>query len=395
MMEIGHPWNWFAGNGRYMTLVHCMGHDTFWIALTVLLDLVIAAGYVLIALHWRRNEAMLPHNPAKVALRNMKNIFVFCGLCGYVFIPIKMMWPAWRLYDVFLMVLAYYTWRYALGTRSLSVVYQELGRTAKLAEDLAQSREEARRKSYFLNAISHDLKTPLNGMMLQIELASLNEDMDPGLAEALGEIKACAQTTANLLERFLEIGRLDWAEEPSRFEPVEMGELIERIGSQARIQAEQKGLELECVHPAEMTLVIDRMKLERVLFNLVDNAIKFTKSGKVRVLAERDDAGFRVSVDDTGEGISPENQALIFEEFVQVHNRERDSRKGFGLGLAIAKRLVGQIGGELSVESELGRGSCFTIQFPASVRQERVVDGQAGRSAYFVGDSAALARGRG
>src|SRR5262245_54954257 len=94
--------NWFAGKRAYMNLVHCMGHDTPWIAITVLLDLTVAAGYVAIAMHWWKNERTLPLVPAKRALGNMRNIFLFCGLCGYVFIPVKMIWPAWRLYDVFM-----------------------------------------------------------------------------------------------------------------------------------------------------------------------------------------------------------------------------------------------------------------------------------------------------
>jgi len=210
-----------------------------------------------------------------------------------------MVWPAWRLYDGTLAVLAYYTWRYALGSRQLKVVYQELGRTAQLAEDLERSREEARWKSYFLNAISHDLKTPLNGMMLQIELATLSAvNPDPALSEALAEIKSCAETSAHLLERFLEIGKLDWAEEPSRFEPVDLEDLLHLVGNRAKARADLKGLDLQWICRGRINLTADRLKLERVLFNLVDNAIKFTASGHVRIVAERDDAGYLISVED-------------------------------------------------------------------------------------------------
>src|SRR4051812_25701462 len=123
--------DWFAGNGRYQTLRHCMGNDTLWIVVTVLLDLAVAAGYVLIALHWSRNERGLPDIPAKRALANMRNIFAFCGICGYLFIPIKMFWPAWRLYDLFMVALVWFTWKYALDARRLKVVYNEIGRSKK------------------------------------------------------------------------------------------------------------------------------------------------------------------------------------------------------------------------------------------------------------------------
>ncbi|WP_422925942.1 sensor histidine kinase [Singulisphaera sp. PoT] len=375
-----------------MSLSHCMGHDYFWITLTVVLDLIVASGYALIALHWRRQEATLSQSPAKDALRNIKNIFVFCGICGYIFIPVKMFWPAWRLYDFTLAVLAYYTWRYALESRHLKVVYQQLGRTAQLVEDLEKSREDARRKSYFLNAISHDLKTPLNGMMLQIELASLSVDVqDPAMAEALSEIKSCAQTTANLLERFLEIGKLDWSEEPSVFEMIELPDLIHRVGHQARAKAELKGigLHVECREP--IIVKADCVKLERILFNLVDNAIKFTSEGSVTVSAQQNSRGISISVEDTGLGIAPEHQASIFDDFIQVNNRERDSRKGFGLGLGISRRLVEQIGGKLSLESEIGDGSRFTILFPNPVEPQRVVGGGAHRIEPFVAGQAAVA----
>jgi signal transduction histidine kinase len=361
---------WFSGGPHeYMPLTHCMNYDMFWIRLTVILDLAVATGYVLIAMHWRRSERLLPPSPAKAALGNMKRIFVFCGLCGYLFIPIKMYWPAWRLYDGFLVVLIYYTWRYALRTRELRVIYEELGKTSDLRRDLEQSREDGRRKSYFLNAVSHDLKTPLNGLMLQAELADLNLESDDheALRESLAEIKSCARTTADLLNRFLEIGRLDWSEEPSTLDQVELDEVIRSVTCQVRARVEQKGLRWHCDTPSALVIQSDRVKLERILLNLVDNAIKFTHEGVIQIRVDADATDVAIHVTDTGEGIGAENQGLIFDYFSQVHNSERDSRKGFGLGLAIARRLAQQIGGDLSVESQLGRGSRFTLQLAAAV----------------------------
>src|SRR4051794_13574119 len=115
---------WFSGGAEhpYMRLAGCMRRDYLWIGITVGLDLAVALGYLLIALHWWRNQRHMPATPAKRALGSMRNIFFFCGICGYVFIPIKMVWPAWRLYDVVMAVLLYYTWKYALGAKNLKVI---------------------------------------------------------------------------------------------------------------------------------------------------------------------------------------------------------------------------------------------------------------------------------
>lgn len=362
--------DWFAGGERgYMSLVHCMNHDYLWIGITVTLDLVVALGYVLIALHWRRNERGLRDSPAKAALGTMKNIFLFCGLCGYIFIPVKMFWPAWRLYDGFLAVLAYFTWRYAWNAQELQVVYNELGRSEQLALDLQASREETRRRGFFLNAVSHDLKTPLNGLMLQAELAEHHIDSGDtaALRESLDDIRLCVRTTADLLNNFLELGRLDCAQDSILVSEFRVADLVDEVAGMIRPRAESKGLTLTTECPADFYARSDRAKVRRVVENLLDNGVKYSREGSVRLSVERGTSGLLVHVTDAGDGIAAADQHRIFDDFVQVNNRERDSRKGFGLGLAIARRLAVQIGGRLTLESELGRGSRFTLHLPVAV----------------------------
>jgi signal transduction histidine kinase len=361
---------WFSGGSQhpYHTLVQCMSGDWFWIAATVALDLTVAAGYAMIAVHWWRQQRNLAPGRAKSALSALRNIFIFCGLCGYIFIPIKMFWPAWRLYDLFMAVLVYFTWRYALGSRGLKVLYQELGRTEQLQHDLESSRAESRRKTFFLNAVSHDLRTPLNGLMLQADLAQVSADTRDveGLRESLTEIKASARATADLLDSFLELGRLDWSHDARSVVPFDLAESLNALVTTHLPTARSKGIELTLACPPKLVVGSDRVKLDRIVANLVGNAIKFTDRGGVRIEVSVTDATLRVDVIDTGVGIAAEHVPHLFEEFFQVRNNERDRTKGFGLGLAIAGRLADRLGGTLSVQSSPGEGSRFRLELPGA-----------------------------
>jgi signal transduction histidine kinase len=358
--------DWATGYGKYHTLFHCMGRDVLWVAITVTLDLAVAAGYGLIAIHWWKNQLTLPASPARSALGTMRNIFGFCGICGYVFIPIKMFWPGWRVYDIFLAFLVYYTWRYALGAKNLKVIYSAIGRSNQLAEDLARSQEESKRKSFFLNAVSHDLRTPLNGLMLQANLAELQmaSGDTPGVKSTIDEIKAAVQMTANLLDGLLDFARLESAEDHPVITEFSLDALLAEVLSAHAAAANRKSLQLGGSVSTGLTVSTDRLKLERILNNLLANAIKFTSAGSVNVRVQGSGEGIEIHVIDTGIGIAPLDQQRLFDEFFQANNHERDRQKGFGLGLAICQRLARQLDGELQVQSSIGNGSRFTLVLP-------------------------------
>jgi signal transduction histidine kinase len=361
--------SWFAGDGRYMNLVHCMDGDAPWIALTVVLDMAVAAGYFVIVRHWAQNERMLAESPAKSALRSIKAVCIFCGICGYVFIPIEMVWPAWRLYDIALGALVYFTWRYALGAEQLRVVYTQLDQTEQLRGELERSRVEARRKNLFLNSVSHDIRTPLNGMSLQAELAEMclaTGDAE-GVRESLAEIRRSARAAGDLLAELLEVGRLEWSGGSMVLEPVALKPAIEAVLESCRAMAERKGLALAAEVDGGLSVQTDGRLLDRILRNLVENGIKYTHTGGVRIIVEAAGDAVEVHAIDTGIGIAEGQQALVFQEFFQVENRERDRSRGFGLGLAIASRLAGQLGGGLRLESRLGHGSRFTLRLPRTL----------------------------
>lgn len=379
-MPIASILNWFAGGAtgghhggstRYMDLIHCMGHDYLWITITITLDLAVAAGYLLIARHWARNARRLDKaHPAYRPLQHLKSIFLFCGLCGYVFIPIKMFWPAWRLYDLFMLALVYFTWRYALRARGLNVIYTELGRTAKLELDLEASRADSKRKSFFLNSVSHDLRTPLNGIVLQAAVAemSLQQNDYATLKETIEQMKVSARVAADLLNSFLELGRLDWEVEKTTLSDFELADVVGEVVQRLTPEADRKNITLRNdLLPPSLTVRTDKLKLARILDNLVHNAVKFTETGHVAVSAEARGQDLIVAVTDTGPGIPPEHVRQLFDEFYQVKNDERSYTKGFGLGLAIARKLADHLGAQISVDSELGRGSRFAVVVPRAV----------------------------
>src|SRR4051794_13580277 len=114
---------WFAGGSHgYMSLIDCMNRDIFWIAVTLVFAMAVALGFVSFAVVWRRNAQPLNAGPVTATLHRLRTVVLLCGLCGFLMVPVALVWPAWRLYDGFLVVLAIMTWRCALKSRDLALV---------------------------------------------------------------------------------------------------------------------------------------------------------------------------------------------------------------------------------------------------------------------------------
>ncbi|MBV8782426.1 MAG: HAMP domain-containing histidine kinase, partial [Phycisphaerae bacterium] len=267
------------------------------------------------------------------------------------------------LYDGVLMALGYFTWRYALSTGELRVVYSELGRSTELAVNLERTQQESIRKSQFLNALSHDLRTPLNGLGLQAQVAemAMRSGDQAALTQAIRDIQASTRATATMLDTLLECSRADFETDRDDKAQFKLDDLVRDVAGRFEPAATARGLSLR-VKPSNCIVFLDRVKLDRVLSNLVANALKFTPAGGVRIEVDQDALSVEIHVIDTGIGISTDAKDLVFEEFFQLQNNERDPSKGFGLGLSIARRLVLQMGGDINVESAPGKGSRFSIK---------------------------------
>jgi signal transduction histidine kinase len=245
----------------------------------------------------------------------------------------------------------------------------------ELQRELDTRRREAEEasvhKTQFLAAVSHDIRTPANAISLLAELVrrsaanpALAADV-PGLAR---ELHGSAVFLVTLLSDVLDVARFDSGKIELQESEFALGPFLRDENRQMQPLAREKGLEL-IYTPIEgpLRLRTDRIKLSRILGNLVGNAIKFTEKGTVRVDGSGTaDGGLQIRVSDSGIGIASEHLRHIFDEFFQLRNPERDRNKGSGLGLTICKRLVDAMGGRLEVQSTVNQGSTFILLLPAS-----------------------------
>lgn len=245
----------------------------------------------------------------------------------------------------------------------------------ELQRELDTRRREAEeasvRKTRFLAAVSHDIRTPANAISLLAELVRRTAStpaMVGDIPELAQELHSSAVSLVNLLSDVLDVARFDSDKIDLQESEFPLAALLADEQRQLLPLARQKGLALEFNAPSDSFMLrTDRIKLGRVLGNLIGNAIKFTEKGEIRIDAHRNgDNAVQVNISDTGIGIAPEHLSHIFDEFFQLRNPERDRAKGSGLGLTICKRLVDAMGGTLNVQSAPGQGSTFTLTLPAS-----------------------------
>jgi len=253
--------------------------------------------------------------------------------------------------------------------------FAEITRQKELQHELDLRRREAEeasvRKTRFLAAVSHDIRTPANAISLLAELirrTAANPAMSGEIPDLARELHGSAISLVNLLSDVLDIARFDSGKVELQESEFSLNELLDEEHRQMQPLAREKGLELLTKGSQEIVRIrTDRIKLARVLGNLIGNAIKFTDRGEISVEAGRtDDGSAQIRVVDTGIGIDPEFQRHIFDEFFQLRNPERDRNKGTGLGLTICKRLIDAMGGTIELSSTPGTGSIFTVILPSS-----------------------------
>jgi signal transduction histidine kinase/CheY-like chemotaxis protein len=252
---------------------------------------------------------------------------------------------------------------------AIELRYQNLDLIGELEAqkaDLERARAEAeaanQSKTRFLAAASHDLRQPLHALTLfTAALQSHLYDADGRiLAARIGESVRALEGQFNAI---LDLSKLDAGIVRNEPRPFALASVLNRISAEFGPEAAEKGVELR-VPPTRLWLYSDPVHVERVLRNLVSNAVRYTEKGKVLVACRLKGGCVRIQVADTGIGISAGHLPRIWDEFFQVGNPERNRRSGFGLGLATVKRLVRLLRTRVDVTSEPGKGSVFSISLP-------------------------------
>jgi len=232
-----------------------------------------------------------------------------------------------------------------------------------LARDVAEAASKA--KSEFLAMVSHEIRTPLNGV-LGMAQAMARDDLSDIQRERLAVVGQSGETLLATLNDILDLSKIEAGKLELENAEFELRALVLGCHATFTAVAQAKGLSfnLDVEADAQGRYCGDPTRIRQVLHNLVSNAVKFTGDGEVRVTIQRTDAGVRIVVRDTGEGIAPERIERLFEKFVQADSSTTRRFGGTGLGLAICAELCNAMGGSISVESTLGGGSVFTVELP-------------------------------
>ena len=249
------------------------------------------------------------------------------------------------------------------------------------AEAMRQARDAAesanRAKSEFLSNVSHEIRTPLSALLGYTELMSEHEYLQKGsldIAHYLSNIREHGQVLLGLIDDLLDIARIEAGQFRVVRETCPFHQVITDLVESLRSRAETKKLELvaEIAESVPSVVATDRLRLQQILLNLLDNAIKFTSQGTVKLSARIENESTEepmllLDVSDTGIGMTDAEMAGLFQAFYRVRSATLDAPRGTGLGLAISQRLARHLGGNLTVRSAPGAGSTFTLSIPVGM----------------------------
>ena len=291
--------------------------------------------------------------------------FLYIALMDVIAAPSPMTDKAWL--QVFTAIFVIYF------ILDCSLVFLKLYRkNLKQMDDLREEHEKTLQayevKSKFLSTVSHELRTPLTSIKASIDLINMGTvgALPDKMTAVLQNAGKNCKRLADLIDDLLDVQKIEAGEMMYQFAPVNARDLVLESIEANRGLADQLGIGIDCRFPeTDAILEGDESRLMQVMANLLSNALKFSqKSGKVEIAVQHRDGKVRISVKDSGMGIAPDSQRLVFGKFTQVDSSDQRRVGGTGLGMHISKQIVERHGGIIDYTSEVGNGTTFFVEFP-------------------------------
>lgn len=258
---------------------------------------------------------------------------------------------------------------------NLNRMSEELGQLYRQIEEKSIQLEAANKhKSEFLARVSHDLRTPLNAIMgfTRIVLRRLEGNIPALQKENLQKVLISAEHLLGLINTLLDLAKIDAGKMEAVAETFRVEDIINMTTATVEPLLKDGRVRIVRDIPADLPpLTTDRDMLKQILLNLLSNAAKFTEQGEIKVSAVRENGNLKLAVADSGIGMKPEALEHIFEEFQQAEKTTASKYGGTGLGLAIVKKFTNLMGGDIAVESEVGKGSKFTVTLPMELKNDQ------------------------
>jgi len=397
--------DWFTNWGNYVPRIHCMqtadgSPDWPWILGTVVLVAGVVTGYGRIMFYWLRNYAAEQKQDRNTKLLDLAFIFLLCAICGYFMSVLMFVWPAYRLAAIFLFLLNIVTWKFIFNIKDFQVSFSAKRLQRELAEALRSRNAELERqvadrtaeaqaarlkaetasqtKSYFLANMSHEIRTPMTAILGFTELLSESGQSDATRQEYVNTIRRNGSHLLSVINDILDLTKIEAGQVAIESIVCDPAQIIRDALALFRIRAEEARITLSCqgLETLPPRIYADPTRFRQVLINLLGNAVKFTSQGTITVSAshERGNPGqppqLRVVIEDSGIGMTPDQQARVFHPFTQADPTFTRRFGGTGLGLCISKHLCERMGGTLSCNSALNVGTTMSLSIAADIAVE-------------------------